>query len=465
MLRLRNLFVLTLLAGVLFTACNGTSKKKTEQAATEKAATGPAKAEAIFPDWSRDATIYEVNIRQYTKEGTFAAFEKSLPRLKELGVDILWIMPINPISEKNRKGTLGSYYAVQDYKGVNPEFGNFDDFKHLVDKAHEMGFHVLLDWVANHTGWDNKWITAHPDWYTQDSLGHIISPVPDWTDVADLNYNNPNMRAAMIDAMKYWVKEANIDGYRCDVAGSVPVDFWNQARAELDAIKPVFMLAEDADNMDLLKKAFNANYGWPFLHIMNEIYKGDKNASDIVNYFEKTYADYPKGSYPMMFTTNHDENSWNGTAYERLGDAVKTFSALTFVVPGMPLIYSGQEAGLHKRLSFFEKDEIDWSDLSMSDFFHKLIQLKKDNNALWNGNSGGSFVNLENSAIPKVLTFSRMNNGNQVVSVFNLSPDSVSFEITGSIPEGTFKEAFTGKERTLNGVLKLDPWGYQIFVK
>ena len=217
-------------------------EEETEKAATEKAAAGSVKSEAIFPDWSRDATIYEVNIRQYTKEGTFAAFEKSLPRLKKLGVDILWIMPINPISKKNRKGTLGSYYAVQDYKGVNPEFGNLADFKHLVDKAHEMGFHVLLDWVANHTGWDNKWITEHPDWYTQDSLGHIISPVPDWTDVADLNYNNPNMRAAMIDAMKYWVKEANIDGYRCDVAGSVPVDFWNQARAELDAIKPVFML-------------------------------------------------------------------------------------------------------------------------------------------------------------------------------------------------------------------------------
>ncbi|GET32820.1 alpha-amylase [Prolixibacter bellariivorans] len=465
MLRLRNLLVMTLMAGVFFTACNGTSKKKTEKAATEKAAAGSVKSEAIFPDWSRDATIYEVNIRQYTKEGTFAAFEKSLPRLKKLGVDILWIMPINPISKKNRKGTLGSYYAVQDYKGVNPEFGNLADFKHLVDKAHEMGFHVLLDWVANHTGWDNKWITEHPDWYTQDSLGHIISPVPDWTDVADLNYNNPNMRAAMIDAMKYWVKEANIDGYRCDVAGSVPVDFWNQARAELDAIKPVFMLAEDADNMNLLKKAFNANYGWPFLHIMNELYKGKKNATDIINYYEKTYAAYPKGSYPMIFTTNHDENSWNGTAYERLGDAVKTFSALTFVVPGMPLIYSGQEAGLHKRLSFFEKDEIDWSDLSMSNFFHKLIQLKKDNNALWNGNSGGDFVTLENSAMPKVLTFSRKNNGNQVVSVFNLSPDPVSFEITGSFPEGTFKEAFTGQERTLNGIFKLAPWGYQIFVK
>ncbi|GET30397.1 alpha-amylase family glycosyl hydrolase [Prolixibacter sp. SD074] len=465
MLRLRNLFVLALMAGVFFTACNGTSKKKTEKAATENAATGSVKSEAIFPDWSRDATIYEVNIRQYTKEGTFAAFEKSLPRLKKLGVNILWIMPINPISEKNRKGKLGSYYAVRDYKGVNPEFGNLADFKHLVDKAHEMGFHVLLDWVANHTGWDNKWITEHPDWYTQDSLGHIISPVPDWTDVADLNYNNPNMRAAMINAMKYWVKEANIDGYRCDVAGSVPVDFWNQARTELDAIKPVFMLAEDADNMDLLKKAFNANYGWPFLHIMNEIYKGDKTSADIVNYFEKTYAAYPKGSYPMIFTTNHDENSWNGTTYERLGDAVKTFSSLTFVVPGMPLIYSGQEAGLRKRLAFFEKDEIDWSDLSMSNFFHKLIQLKKDNNALWNGNSGGDFVTLENSAMPKVLTFSRQNNGNQVVSVFNLSPDPVSFEITGSFQEGTFKEAFTGQERTLNGIFKLDPWGYQIFVK
>jgi glycosidase len=243
-------------------------------------------SEAFLPEWSHDAVIYEVNVRQYTPEGTFDAFSKHLPRLQELGVKVLWFMPIHPISVKNRKGSLGSYYAVQDYKKVNPEFGTFDDFKKLVEQAHDMGFKVILDWVANHTGWDGTWISNHPEWYNRDSLGQIIPPVADWSDVADLNYNMSEMRAAMIDALKFWVAEANIDGYRCDVAGMVPVDFWEEARAELDKIKPVFMLAEDESESELLVNAFNANYGWELHHIMNMGAKGEAGVPEVKAYFE-----------------------------------------------------------------------------------------------------------------------------------------------------------------------------------
>ena len=176
-------------------------------------------------------------------------------------------MPIHPISEKNRKGSLGSYYAVKDYKGINPEFGSMEDFKSLVNKAHEMGFKVIIDWVANHTGWDNQWITDHPEWYTKDSLGNIIPPNPDWSDIADLNFDSQPMRQAMIDAMDFWVRETNIDGFRCDVAWGVPQDFWEAATASLDSIKPVYMLAEDEDHPALLEKAFESNYAWKLHHI------------------------------------------------------------------------------------------------------------------------------------------------------------------------------------------------------
>ena len=214
----------------------------------------------------------EVNVRQYTKEGTFAAFEQHLPRLKELGVDVLWFMPIHPISEKNRKGTLGSYYAVKDYKGINPEYGTKEDFKRLVDKAHEAGFKVILDWVANHTGCDNVWLSDHPDWYVKDEAGNPKSPY-DWTDTYELNYDNKDMRAAMTDALKYWVTDFNIDGYRCDMAHEVPTDFWNDVRPALDSIKPVFMLAE-SENYDLLEHAFDANYSWELMHMMSDVNKG-----------------------------------------------------------------------------------------------------------------------------------------------------------------------------------------------
>jgi glycosidase len=376
-----NLLILAL--ALLISSCQPAAKKEV--------AKGP-EGKANFPEWSKNAVMYEVNVRQYTPEGTFLAFEEHLPRLKEMGVDILWFMPIQPISKKNRKGSLGSYYSVKDYKAVNPEFGTLDDFKALVKRAHEMGFKVMIDWVGNHTGWDNVWMKDHKDWYTQDSLGNVVSPVADWHDTADLNYNNQQMRQAMLDALKFWVKETDIDGYRCDFAGGVPTEFWEKARLSLDSIKPVFMLGENQDQMDLLNKAFNVNYGWAFHHLMNEVAQGKKTAQAMDSLLVREDSVYPEKTYALQFTSNHDENSWNGTEYERLGDAVKTMAILSFTVPGMPLIYTGQEAGLNKRLAFFEKDSIDWNNLDMQQFYQKLIQLKKTQPALWNGEAGGQLT-------------------------------------------------------------------------
>lgn len=450
------LLVLPLLILAMY-SCQPTVKKSTE---------AKTSTTANVPDWSKNAVMYEVNVRQYTPEGTFKAFETQLPRLKELGVDILWFMPIYPISEKNRKGTLGAYYSIQDYEAVNPEFGTLDDFKALVNKAHEMGFKVMLDWVGNHTGWDNHWITEHKDWYTQDSLGNVIPPDKDWTDVADLNYGNKNMRAAMLHALKFWVKDVNIDGYRCDYAGGVPTDFWETARASLDSIKPVYMLAENQDKMELLNKAFNSNYGWEMYHLMNEVAQGKKTALDMDSLLIKIQRTYPAGTYPLELTSNHDENSWNGTVYERMGGAVKTMAALTFVVPGMPLIYSGQEAGLHKRLSFFEKDSINWKDLSMQKFYEGLIKLKKNDEALWNGTAGGNVQILTSSVPAKVLAFSREKDGNQVVAIFNLSAEPV--ETTIGLPvSSNYKEYFSGETSKLDKTttINLEKWGYKIFVR
>ena len=448
---------------LLIWGCSSSQKKQNGEGAIDST---KVVSQAIFPDWSQSAVIYEVNMRQFTPEGTFEAFSKHLPRLKEMGVDILWFMPIYPISEKNRKGTLGSYYSISDYKAVNPEFGSLEDFKAVVDQAHNLGMKVILDWVANHTGWDGPWIENHPEWFTQDSLGNIVSPVEDWSDVADLNYDVPEMRKAMIDALKYWVAEANIDGYRCDMAGMVPVDFWEAARLELDKMKPMFMLAEDEADPALLHKAFNANYGWELHHIMNKIAKSEAGVADVKTYFDKADSLYPAGSFTMHFTSNHDENSWQGTEYERMGDAVKTMAALSFVIPGMPLIYSGQEAGLKKRLEFFEKDEIDWTNLEMQDFYAKLIQLKKENISLWNGISGGDLTFIEAQNSPNLLAFSRIKDDSKVVVFFNMSAQPLSTSIDHKILKGRYTDAFTGqaiqyKQKTN---IELGAWEYKILI-
>lgn len=414
-------------------------------------------------DWSKNANIYEVNIRQYTPEGTLKAFEAHMPRLQEMGVDILWLMPIHPISEKNRKGTMGSYYAVQDYQKVNPEFGSLDDFKHLVNYAHELGMRVIIDWVANHTGWDNWLITEHTDWYTQDSLGDVIVPEgTDWTDVADLNYDVPELHEYMIQSLEYWVKETNIDGYRCDVAGMVPIEFWMAARKRLDAIKPVFMLAEDGNPE--IHKAFDMSYGWEFHHIMNEIAKGNKSVDAIDAYVAKVDSLYQSDDYIMNFTSNHDENSWNGTEFERMGVGYEAFAVLSTTMPGMPLIYTGQEDKLTKRLAFFEKDAIEWGTFELQEFYSKLLNLKKENKALWNGDWGGSFKRINTTAGEHVFSFIRELEQEKVIVLLNLSDQNQTFFLKTENNEGNYISLFTQANVVINNnsSFSLKPWEYLV---
>ena len=417
----------------------------------------------VHPEWSRNAVIYEVNLRQFTPEGTFMAFEAHLPRLREMGVDILWLMPVHPIGEENRKGTLGSYYSVQDYTGINPEFGTLQDFKELVNKAHTLGMFVIIDWVANHSSWDNPWITVYPEWYKKDSLGKMLSPF-DWTDVVALDYNNTQLREAMLAALKYWIIETDIDGYRCDVAGMVPVDFWNDARETLDSLKPVFMLAE-AEEPVHHEKAFDMSYSWELHHLMNCIAKGTKNANVLMKYFNKQETLYPRDAYRMNFITNHDENSWNGTEFERMGDGAETFAVLTFTLPGMPLLYTGQEAPLKKRLEFFEKDTIDWNEYQLTGFYKQLIEMKKENKALWNGEEGGVIQRISTNADTAIFAFRREKGENRVVVISNLTDIPIEVKLEAGNYEGRYKNWFT-KEEIIIGRKQsflLKPWEYRVY--
>ncbi len=417
-------------------------------------------------EWSKNASIYEANIRQHSKEGTFKKFEEYLPELKKMNVGIIWLMPINPIGEKNRKGSLGSYYSVRDYKDINPEFGTKEDFKRLVNKIHELGMYVIVDWVANHTSWDHNWITANPDFYTKDKDGKMVSPF-DWSDVADLNYDNKQLRSEMLDALKYWVKDFNVDGYRCDVAGMVPLDFWIDVRTELDKIKPVFMLAEDA-NPELQQNAFDMTYGWQYKDLFNEIAQGKKTAKDLKDYIKNDEEKkYNSDSYRMIFTSNHDENSWSGTEFERLGDAAENFLVLSNLLKGMPLCYSGQEAGFNKRLEFFERDPIVWKEHKFREIYTKLFALKKDNQALWNGLSGGELMILQTDNDETIFAFSRKKGNNEVVAVFNLSDKSQKVYVHDKSISGNFKNLNSGNAFILenNIALELKPWEYQVWVK
>jgi glycosidase len=418
----------------------------------------------IHPEWSRNATIYELNIRQYTPEGTILGVIPHLERLRNMGIDILWLMPIHPIGELNRKGTLGSYYSVRDYKAVNPDFGTKEDFKIFMQAAHDMGFKVILDWVANHTAWDHPWM-KNEGWYQTDSLGNVRSPVPDWSDVAQLNLENPEVRSALIDAMKYWLEEFYVDGYRCDVAGMVPLDFWNEARKKLDQIKPVFMLAE-AEQPEQHESAFDMSYGWELMHIMNEIEKGNKNVNDIGRYMEREVNRFPKDSYRMYFTTTHDENSWNGTVFERYGENYEAFAVLSSTIHGVPLLYSGQEAGLDWALKFFEKDEIDWSELKYEDFFTTLFQLNRSNEALWNGSNGGEFKLILSDSVSQTLVFSRQKGDNAVIVALNFADQEVAVHAETGL-SGDFMEVFSGLEMTdpLSLDLSIEPHGYRLIAK
>lgn len=445
---------LILLASIFLIIACKTEEKKSEVVESQK--------HEVTDEALENAVIYEANIRQYSPEGTFNEFTKDIPQLKELGVKIIWLMPIYPISTTKSKGSLGSYYAISNYTGVNPEFGTLEDVKKLVEVAHENGMFVILDWVANHTGWDHHWITEHPEYYTKNDAGEITHTVgTDWTDVADLNYDNFEMRAKMQDAMKYWVKEVNVDGFRCDVAGMVPTEFWENTVAELKKIKPVFMLAEGWEP-ELLENAFDMGYGWDTHHVMNSIAQGKEGVEAWDKRMEQIDTLYANDDILMNFITNHDENSWNGTIKERMGEASKAMLALSYVAPGMPLIYSGQEYDMDKRLRFFEKDTILKEKGEVWPMLVKLGKLKMENSALNGGKDAASYNRLTTSN-ENVLLFTREKDNNKVTFLANLSKEDVEFttENIGETKDYLTGEAFVFEK---NKTYTLKPWEFKILL-
>lgn len=433
------------------------------------------------PEWSRNAVIYEVNLRQYSDSGNVSSFARELPRLKELGVDILWMMPIHPISKEGRKGSLGSYYAVADYTAFNPEFGTIDQFKDMVKKAHALGLKVILDWVPNHSGRDNKWVTEHPDWYEKDSLGNMKG-VYDWTDVFVFDYSNPEMRKGMADAMKFWLTDIDVDGFRCDVAMEVPTDFWDETRPKLEEAKAdIFMLAE-ATVPELQKNAFDMGYNWPLKDLFSAIaatsgqysFKGadgnvrefpETHAADIDKLLAEQAAGFPKDTYLMNMVTNHDLNSWEGTEFDRLGTLAPAFAVLTYTLPGMPLIYTGQETGLDRALEFFEKDKApQWEPRNeYFTFYQKLNNLKHSQKALAAGLEGGELMRYATSS-PDLYIFSREKEGSKVTVLTNLGKEEAAVEFSGDKPEVKgMKDFFSGADAAVPASLK--PGEYLVFVK
>ena len=434
---------------------------------------GAAVPVVAHPAWARTATIYEVNIRQYTPEGTFAAFQTHLPRIRALGIDALWIMPVNPIGQKNRKGSLGSPYSVADYHAVNPEFGTTADFVRLVRAAHAQGMKVILDWVPNHTSFDHPWITQHPEWYVHRADGSIINARDnenhdtDWTDVAELNYDDPQLRHAMIGEMRYWLDTMQVDGFRCDVAGGVPEDFWREARTALGVGHPgLFMLAE-AEGPQYYD-AFDMTYGWSLWDLFVDVSKGKKPVGAFAQYFAHADSTYPADAYRLDFTTNHDKNSWDGTEFELMGaNEAPSYVLAATVARSMPLLYTGQEVSNKKRLRFFERDTVNWTGPSRADFYRALFALKHTQPALANGAAGGAQQTLVTTDEDRVYAFTRTRGRNTVLVAVNYGDAAAVSGFRGLTATGEYVDWFTRARTTLGerGRLTVPAHGYRVFVK
>jgi glycosidase len=411
-------------------------------------------------DWAAEAVIYEVNIRQYTLEGTFNAFAKHLPRLKEMGVSLIWLMPITPISQVGKKGSLGSYYACSSYTKINPEFGNENDFKSLVDQVHALGMKIIIDWVANHTGKQHEWMGPHPEWFSQDVQG-AFTERNGWDDVVDLNFNNQAMRAALIGAMQYWVKTFNIDGFRCDMAHLVPLDFWIAARKSFHEIKELFWLAE-CEVVDY-HEVFDTTYAWHWMHVSEKMMRGEAGMHDIYNVLHQ-YAQYPTGALKLFYTSNHDENSWNGTEYEKYGKSAKAWAVFAFTWKGMPLIYSGQEWPLQKRLAFFDKDLIESvnGDMGLHDFYKTLTHLRKAHPVIIKGDTFNLPVGHAGA-----MAYLRMDENDIVLVVLNFSNDIVKLHCNHERLQGKFTQIFSGMTYTFNHTVPFEllPGDYLVYVK
>jgi alpha-amylase len=456
--------LIILLFTVLFVACNNNSSQNTKPQQTTMTSAGFKKA-----DWINTTNVYEINVRQYTPEGTFNAFAKELPRLKEMGVETLWFMPITPIAQKNMKGTMGSYYACSDYTSINPEFGTLDDFKNLVKQAHAMGFKVIIDWVANHTGWDHVWTKTHPDYYEKDSATNEFKIASGMDDIIELDFKNPALRKAMVDAMRFWVTECDIDGYRCDLAFWVELDFWLEARTELEKTKTLFWLAETEpiDHPDYFK-AFDACYTWVWMHEAKEFYQKQLSIKSLDTALRKYDTVCGATGIPLWFTTNHDENSWNGTEYEKYGDMAKALAVFSSTWNGMPLVYSGQEMPNKKRLKFFDKDAIEWtSNYELADFYKTLLLLKKNNIALRAGDKAVTTYMLTTDAPDNIMAYLRKNGTAEILVLLNLSKTPIRFELKDSHVTGNYKNVFSkaANDFTTEKFFEMQPWEYLVYEK
>lgn len=476
--------ILSLMAlAIIAAGCKDEKKEEAKETAQAETTIAPV-SDAMM----ENSVIYEANIRNYSKEGTFNAFTKDIPELKKLGVKVIWLMPVYPISMKNRKATgdlsvedikdpkerekyLGSYYAITDYTAINPDLGTLEDFQKLVKTAHDNGMYVILDWVANHTGWDHKWIIEHPEYYHKNAKGEVTDPLnPEtgkswgWTDVAHLDYTSKVLYEPMMKEMLYWVKEQGVDGFRCDVADNVPTEFWDYTIPKLKEVKPVFMLME-SDKEYLFKGQFDMGYGWVAHHLMNDVAKGKKPVADLKKFLAERPGKYEADDIFMNFTTNHDENAWNGTEYERLGDGAEAFAALTYVMPGMPLIYTGQEYDVKKRLKFFEQDPIEKNKGKMFAIYEKLGKLKNENPALNGGKNPASFKMLETYDKEPLIAFEREKDGKKVIYVANLEGAPITFNIP--VEGGEYTNYMTGEKVTFttNQKIEAEPWQYWILTK
>ncbi len=406
--------------------------------------------------------IYEVNIRQYTKEGTLNAFAKHLPRLQKMGVKTLWFMPLQPISKEGRKGTLGSYYSVASYTDVNPEFGTLNDFNAIVTKAHAMGMKVIIDWVPNHTGADHPWLTTHPDFHERDSTGKAIYTA-DWSDTRELNYSNPVMEDSMINAMQYWVKNTAIDGFRVDVAWGVPYSFWNKCIPTLKKERILFFLAE-ADDPKLHETGFDATYSWTEFHVMNDIAAGKKDVLSLDTVLNKIDKENVKGAWRLYFTSNHDENSWNKADYATMpGKVHAPFAVFTQTYNRtMPLVYSGQEEPVLRAVSFFEKDSMGFQKYERAPFYSTLLHLRATNAAF---KENAVFERIKVNNPTQVMAYSRKNGASLVVVVLNLSDKDAQVQLDAALPkDNTYFEVFEHQAIKDIHSLQLPAWGYKVFV-
>lgn len=450
-MKLRHLLLSASAVSMLLFSCKLMPKEESKQTATSS-----------FPEYIKQSNIYEVNVRQYSPEGTFKAFEASLPRLKEMGVDMLWFMPITPISKVDRKGVLGSYYAVADYTAVNPEFGTMDDWKALVQKAHDLGFKVITDWVPNHTGADNRWMTSNPDFFVKGKDGKFAFAF-DWSDTRDLNYWNPILKDSMLTAMKFWLTETKIDGFRCDVAPEVPRSFWQHAIAELKKIKSdIFMLGE-GDVAWLHDAGFHASYSWDFFATMKKVANGQANAKALDSAMMRFDNTYPPDAIKLYFTSNHDENTWNKADYATMPGGVHApFAVLTQTWRNaLPLIYSGQEEPFLDSLSFFYKDTITFGQYQRAPFYKTLLTLRKQTPALA---TDANYTKLESSNDDAVFAFTKEKGGKKVMVVLNLSNNPQTATLKGTIA-GEPQNVFAGKaEKLTDGQsFALAPWGYLVY--